>query len=75
MIENQEMNFEAKHIDEDREYDQTDDAGYPVPELGSLLVSLVYAALENWAMDELQSYAGHRTYSIGPRSCRYRPEP
>ena len=49
------MDFKAKHIDEDRKYDQTDDAGYPVPELGSLLVPLMYAALENWAMDELQA--------------------
>src|ERR1700761_5019523 len=72
--ENKEMDFKAKHIDDDREYNQTDDAGYPVPELGSLLVPLMHAALEHWEMDQLQAYAGHRTYSIGPRSCRDRPE-
>jgi hypothetical protein len=40
VIENEEMYFEAKHIDEDGEYDQTADARNPVPELGSLLVSI-----------------------------------
>ena len=65
MIENEEMDFKAKHIDKDWEYNQTDNVGYPVLELGSLLAPLMYAALENWAMDELQAYASHRTYSIG----------
>ena len=75
MIENEEMYFEAKHIDEDGEYDQTANARGPVPELGSLLFSSAYVALESWQMDEPQTYAGHRTYSIGPRSCRDQPEP
>ena len=47
----------------------------PVPELGSLLVPSVYAALENWQVDELQAHAGHRTYSIAPQSCKDQPEP
>ena len=52
---NEEIHFTAKQIDEDGEYDQTDDAGTPVPELGSLLVLSVYVALENCQMDDLQA--------------------
>jgi len=42
VIENEEMEFKGKHVDEDWENDQTGDARTPVPELGSLSVSSVY---------------------------------
>lgn len=75
MVENEEMYFKANHIDEDGEYDQTGDARAPVPELGSLLVSSAYGTPESRQLDELQAYADHRTYSIGPRLYRDQPEP